>query len=177
MPLEPTPTSARPTPLPVLALALALVVIPIITVSQLAAHLRLDVVDDQMFGYYGWRIAHGATVYHDVWDNKPPGIYWINAVDPRKGTMAWRIKTPSPMYAAITATAGDLLFTGDLEGNFLALDARNGQELYRFNTGGPIAGGVVTWQQKGRQYVAVASGHSGGSIPVSGSTTIVVFGQ
>ena len=53
---------------------------PMIVLSQIAAHLRLDVVDDQMFGYFGWRIAHGATVYVDVWDNKPPGIYWINAV-------------------------------------------------------------------------------------------------
>jgi hypothetical protein len=48
--------------------------------SQVTAHLRSDVVDDQMFGYFGWRIAHGATVYLDVWDNKPPGIYWINAL-------------------------------------------------------------------------------------------------
>jgi mono/diheme cytochrome c family protein len=29
---------------------------------------------------------------------------------------------------------------------------------------------------KGKQYVAVASGYSGGSIPLSGSTTIVIFG-
>ncbi len=100
---------------------------------------------------------------------------WINAVDPKTGKMAWRVKTPSPMYAAITSTAGGVLFTGNLEGEFLVLDARNGKSLYRFNTGGPIAGGIVTWEQQGRQYVAVASGHSGGSIPVSGSTTIVVF--
>ena len=100
---------------------------------------------------------------------------WINAVDPAKGTMAWRVKTPSPMYAAITPTAGDVLFTGNLEGDLLVLDARNGRTLYRFNTGGPIAGGIATWEQQGRQYVAVASGHSGGSIPVSGSATIVVF--
>ena len=100
---------------------------------------------------------------------------WINAVDPANGKMAWRVKTPSPMYAAITPTAGDVLFTGNLEGDFLVLDARNGRTLYRFNTGGPIAGGIATWEQQGRQYVAVASGHSGGSIPVSGSATIVVF--
>jgi len=65
--------------------------------------------------------------------------------------------------------------TSDLEGNFLVLDARSGEAIYRFNTGGPLAGGVVTWEQKGQQYIAVASGHSGGSIPVTGSTTIVVF--
>jgi glucose dehydrogenase/mono/diheme cytochrome c family protein len=101
---------------------------------------------------------------------------WINAVDPKTGKMAWRVHTPAPMYAALTPTAGNVLFTGDLLGNFLVLDARDGKELYRFDTGGPIAGGVVTYEQKGRQYVAVASGHSGGSIPLQGSTTVVIFG-
>ena len=102
---------------------------------------------------------------------------WINAVDPKTGKMAWRVHTPAPMYAALTPTAGNVLFTGDLGGNFLALDARSGKTLYSFDTGGPIAGGVVTYELKGRQYVAVASGHSGGSIPLTGSTTIVIFGQ
>lgn len=102
---------------------------------------------------------------------------WTNAVDPRTGSIAWRVKSPTPMYAAITATAGNVLFTGDLDGHFLALDARNGKQLYSFDTGGPIAGGIVTYEVKGRQYVAVASGHSGGSIPLAGSATVVVFGQ
>ena len=65
---------------PVLIIMMALTIAPILTVSQLAAHSRIDVVDDQMFGYFGWRIAHGATLYKDVWDNKPPGIYWTNAL-------------------------------------------------------------------------------------------------
>lgn len=102
---------------------------------------------------------------------------WINAVDPRTGKMAWRVHTPTPMYAALTPTAGDVVFTGDLDGKFLALDARDGKTLYSFATGGPIAGGVVTYEQNGRQYVAVASGSSGGSIPLTGSATVVIFGQ
>jgi len=44
-------------------------------------------------------------------------------------------------------------------------------------TGGPIAGGVITYETGGKQYVAVASGHSGGSIPLTGATTVVIFGQ
>jgi alcohol dehydrogenase (cytochrome c) len=91
--------------------------------------------------------------------------------------MVWRVHTPTPMYAGLTPTAGGVVFTGDLNGDFLVLDARNGRTLYRFDTGGPIAGGVITYEVKGRQYVAVASGSSGGSIPLSGSTTLVVFGQ
>jgi glucose dehydrogenase len=102
---------------------------------------------------------------------------WINAIDPKKGEMAWRVHMPTPMYAALTPTAGNVVFTGDLNGNFLAVDARNGRTLYSFNTGGPIAGGVITYEQKGRQYVAVASGSSGGSIPLTGSATVVIFGQ
>ena len=98
-----------------------------------------------------------------------------NAVDPRSGKIAWRVKWPTPMYAAITPTAGDVLFTGDLNGDFLVLDARNGKKLYSFNTGGPMAGGVITYAVKGKQYVAVASGHSGGSIPLNGSATMVIF--
>jgi PQQ-dependent dehydrogenase (methanol/ethanol family) len=101
---------------------------------------------------------------------------WTNAVDPTTGKMRWRVKTATPMYAAITPTAGDVLLTGDLNGNFLVFDAREGKELYRFNTGGPLAGGIVTYQQKGKQYVAVASGNSGGQIPLNGSATIVIFG-
>ena len=45
-----------------------------------------------------------------------------------------------------------------------------GKSSISFNTGGPIAGGVVTYEQNGKQYVAVASGSSGGSIPLTGST-------
>lgn len=53
---------------------------PMIILSQVASYWRPDVVDDQMFAYFGWRILHGARVYLDVWDNKPPGIYWTNAL-------------------------------------------------------------------------------------------------
>ena len=62
------------------------------------------------------------------------------------------------MVAAVTPTAGNVLFAGELTGDFLALDARTGEVLYRFNTGGPMGGGVVTYEAGGRQYVAVASG-------------------
>lgn len=81
---RPAPSATPPrrdgSPLWLLLVVIFLVVAPMIGLSQLIAFWRTDVVDDQMFAYYGWRIAHGATVYVDVWDNKPPGIYWINAV-------------------------------------------------------------------------------------------------
>ena len=51
---------------------------------------------------------------------------------------------PSPMYAAIMPTDGDVLFTGELEDNFLVLTRHDGREIYRFDRGGPLAGGIVT---------------------------------
>lgn len=72
--------AAGETPPALLIATMLLVIIPVITISQLAAHWRVDVVDDQLFGAFGWRMAHGARLYLDVWDNKPPGIYWINAL-------------------------------------------------------------------------------------------------
>jgi alcohol dehydrogenase (cytochrome c) len=64
-----------------------------------------------------------------------------------------------------------------LTGDFLTLDARTGDVLYRFNTGGPMGGGIVTYASGGRQYVAAASG-SPSNFWVdrnAGSPTIVVF--
>jgi len=78
------------------------------------------------------------------------------------------------MLAGLTPTAGRVLFTGELDGNFLVLDASTGKELYRFNTGGAIVGGVPTYQVGGRQYVAAVSGNQG-LFNSKGAATIVVF--
>src|SRR5271165_2546705 len=102
---------------------------------------------------------------------------WINAIDPKTGQFVWRVHRATPMYAGITATAGNVLFTGDLDGDFLVLDAGDGKQLFSFDTGSPIAGGVITYALGAKQYVAVAAGNSGGSIPLKGTPTVVVFGQ
>jgi len=55
-----------------------------------------------------------------------------------------------------------------------ALNASDGQVLYRFNVGGPIASGVVTYAAGGRQYVAVTSGMVAGFWKVAPAASIVV---
>src|SRR5439155_17886494 len=37
--------------------------------------------------------------------------------------LRWRYRSAKPMVAGVTATAGGLVFTGELTGDFLALDA------------------------------------------------------
>lgn len=81
----PTHTSAalggsKQTPLYVHIAAMMLFVLPCIAVSQFTAHLENAVLDDHLFAYFGWRIWNGAALYVDVWDHKPPGMFWLNAL-------------------------------------------------------------------------------------------------
>jgi alcohol dehydrogenase (cytochrome c) len=101
----------------------------------------------------------------------------LTAIDGKDGSIRWRYDSPRPMLAAVTTTAGGLVLTGELTGDFLVLDAASGNELYRFHTGGAIGGGVVSYEVKGKQYMAVMSGRPS---PLwadgdSGSPTAFVF--
>ena len=68
-----------------------------------------------------------------------------------------------------------VLFTGDLNNNFLAIDARNGNVLYRFNTGGSVGGGVISYELGNKQYVATTSGVVSGFFGGSGTSAVIIF--
>ena len=74
---------------------------------------------------------------------------WLTAVDASTGAVKWKYRSPRPMVAAVTTTAGNLVLTGELTGDFVVFDARTGDVLYRFNTGGPVGGGIVTYAAGG----------------------------
>ena len=102
---------------------------------------------------------------------------WLTAIDAASGAVKWKYRSPRPMVAAVTTTAGDVVMTGELTGDFTIFDAKTGSVLYRFNTGGPIGGGGATYSAGGKQYVAVASG-SPSNFWVErspGAPTIIVF--
>jgi alcohol dehydrogenase (cytochrome c) len=84
----------------------------------------------------------------------------VIALDPNTGDKKWRFTMTDVTDSGILTTATDLLFTGGREGYFHALDARNGTVLWKTSLGGQIAAGPVTYQVDGKQYVAVAAGHS-----------------
>jgi len=100
---------------------------------------------------------------------------WLRAIDVSSGKERWVQKWPTPLVAGVTATSGGVLFTGDLDNNFLAIDAANGKTLYKFNTGGSVGGGVLTYAIDNKQYVATTSGVVSGFFGGSGNATIVVF--
>ena len=92
--------------------------------------------------------------------DKPPAGWkgWLTAVDATTGAVKWKYKSSRPMVGAVTTTAGGLVMTGELTGDFVVFDAATGKEAYRFNTGGSIGGGVATYSIGGTQYIAVVSG-------------------
>jgi alcohol dehydrogenase (cytochrome c) len=100
---------------------------------------------------------------------------WLQAIDVATGKLRWKEQWPTPLVAGVTVTSGGMLFTGDLNNDFLAIDAANGKTLYRFNTGGSVGGGVISYQIGGKQYVATTSGVVSGFFGGSGTAAIIIF--
>ena len=97
--------------------------------------------------------------------------------NPRTGGATWTSYTldPTQLVAGVTTTAGDLVLTGDLNGDVLAFNAADGKQLWKHSTGAPIGGGVITSLAGGKQYVAVAPGIASAGWQTSGSNAKVAI--
>jgi len=85
----------------------------------------------------------------------------IEAIDPLTAEKKWRVPlTDFQIWSAMLAS-GELLFTGKETGEFIALDAATGKQLWQFQTGSGINAMPVTYTYKGKQYVTVLSGVGG----------------
>jgi PQQ-dependent dehydrogenase (methanol/ethanol family) len=85
----------------------------------------------------------------------------FTAWDPTTGKMIWSNNEPFSVWSGSLATAGGVVFYGTLEGYLKAVDAKTGNELYKFKTPSGIIGNVNTWEYNGKQYVGVLSGVGG----------------
>ncbi|HXS72823.1 MAG TPA: PQQ-binding-like beta-propeller repeat protein [Rhodanobacteraceae bacterium] len=103
-----------------------------------------------------WTGAKDRTHPFGVQDKQRSG--WITAVDAQDGSIRWQYHARAPLVSGITATAGGLVFSGDIAGDFMAFDARDGKLLWQRDLGQPIGGGVIAYAVDGKQYIAVASG-------------------
>jgi alcohol dehydrogenase (cytochrome c) len=82
----------------------------------------------------------------------------IRALEATSGDLRWEFRLHSLPSSSLMATAGGLVFGGTPEGDAIALDARTGKLLWRFQTGGRIAANPVSYMFEGKQYVAIAGG-------------------
>jgi alcohol dehydrogenase (cytochrome c) len=99
---------------------------------------------------------------------------WVSSIDAATGEVRWKVQMPKPMVAGITATAGGLVFTGDLDGQVLAFDASSGRILWRRAAGGAIGGGVIAYSAGRKERIAAAAGLNSPIWPVQGGPARVV---
>ena len=65
--------------------------------------------------------------------------------------MEWAVPFKSPNFSGTLVTAGGLVFTGRLTGEFMAVDADSGKILWEFQTSAGIVGQPITWEFNGKQ--------------------------
>jgi alcohol dehydrogenase (cytochrome c) len=82
----------------------------------------------------------------------------LRAIDPLTGKRMWEFKYSSPPWGGALSTAGKVVFAGDAEGNFIALDALTGRDLWHLQLGAAIYSSPVTYSLEGREYVVIPAG-------------------
>ena len=85
------------------------------------------------------------------------------AWDPVKQRAAWQIPQQSGPNGGTLTTAGNLVFQGRADGQFIAYDASTGEELWAFDAGLGMTAAPITYELNGRQYVSILVGWGGGA--------------
>jgi PQQ-dependent dehydrogenase (methanol/ethanol family) len=90
------------------------------------------------------------------------GQRFLRAVNIDNGEIVWEIPQPGPAraktWSGVLATAGGLIFYGQPNGGFAAVDQRTGRTLWQFPTNVRMKASPMTFAVTGQQYVAVAAG-------------------
>lgn len=90
------------------------------------------------------------------------GQRFLRALNIETGEIVWEIPQPGPAraktWSGVLATAGGLIFYGQPNGGFAAVDQRNGKTLWQFPTNVRMKASPMTFAFGDNQYVAVAAG-------------------
>ena len=84
------------------------------------------------------------------------------AWSPGEQKKLWEVPYPTHLNGGVLATGGDLVFQGTVDGILRAFDARNGKQLWSFDTGAPILAPPISYAAGGKQYVTLLTGISMG---------------
>jgi len=101
--------------------------------------------------------------------NSGGNVGTIYAISAETGVTAWKFEQRAGTMSLV-ATGGGLLFGGDVNGRFRALDQRSGKVLWEINLGSPVTGYPISYAVDGKQYVAVSTGVSLTQSGLSGLT-------
>ncbi len=92
---------------------------------------------------------------------KPNEAYFsaIRALEPTTGDLRWEFPIQPRSSAGILTTAGNLVFSGSVDGYFYALDAATGKELWHISLGARVHSAPMTYAVDGQQFVTIAAGN------------------
>jgi alcohol dehydrogenase (cytochrome c) len=97
-----------------------------------------------------------------------PSTGWMNAIDIGTGRFLWRRKLALPEIGGALSFGTGLVFSGQLDGEFDAYDAKTGTILWKYSTGSTIAAPPATYTIGGKEYVVVGSGNPTGNFALPG---------
>jgi quinohemoprotein ethanol dehydrogenase len=87
---------------------------------------------------------------------------YLLAWDPVQQKEVWRVTHAGPFNGGVLSTAGNLVFQGTANGDFVAYRADTGAKLWSLAAHGGIVAAPSTFTVNGEQYVAVLQGWGGG---------------
>ena len=124
------------------------------------------------------------NLYALTWRNQiAPGtdqLGTVQAISAETGAITWKYEQRAATMSLV-ATGGGLVFGGDVNGRFRALDHETGDVLWEINLGSQVTGFPITYAVDGRQFVAVSTGAAAGFISFtpelrpSGGNNLFVF--
>lgn len=82
----------------------------------------------------------------------------FTAIDVTTGNIEWQRQVEDPMVGGALVTAGELVFTGEGNGNFNAFDAESGELLWQYQSEYGVNAPPVSYVLNGKQYISVAAG-------------------
>ncbi len=88
------------------------------------------------------------------------GYAAVRALDPVTGKKIWDFPMGDMSESGLLTTASDILFSGNREGHFFALDAKTGKLLWTKYLGGQVIASPITYLVNGQQHIAIAAGTS-----------------
>jgi alcohol dehydrogenase (cytochrome c) len=91
-------------------------------------------------------------------DSQSKWAGWLTSTEAVSGNQRWKFRAPNPIMAGVTPTAGNVVFFGDMGGNFFALNSDTGAKLGQWDLQGAVSGGVITYDAGDGQKIAVTAG-------------------
>jgi alcohol dehydrogenase (cytochrome c) len=79
-------------------------------------------------------------------------------MEPETGNIKWTHRMKTAPWSGVLSTAGNLVFGSTMEGNFFALDARTGKDLWHFPGNQVSYANPISYLSQGKQQVAIAIG-------------------